>query len=75
VCGNAISSGETSPNNTIIWEELPNLDHFTVTIVSQSYTEIERAQFEIRGLVLTTSDQGGYTHISGEIFNNGNQSV
>ena len=34
----AITSGETSPFNTTIWEELPNLDHFIVTIFSQIYT-------------------------------------
>lgn len=46
-----------------------------MTIESHNYTEIERAQFEIRGVVLTTSDLGDYTQISGEIINNGNQAV
>ncbi len=46
-----------------------------MTIVSQNYTEIERAQYEIRGVVQTTSDLGDYTQISAEIINNGNPSV
>jgi len=46
-----------------------------VTIVSQNYTEIERALIEIRGGVLITSDLGDYTQINGELINNGNQSV
>jgi len=68
-----IDPNETSPFKSMIWEELPDLDHFYGSIVGQSYAEVERPALEIRGVVFTISDDGSYTHISGEISNNGSE--
>ncbi|MEN8173101.1 MAG: FxLYD domain-containing protein, partial [Chloroflexota bacterium] len=71
----ATSPNEISPFDTTIWEELPDLDHFTGTIVGQSYAEVERGEIDIRGVVFTISDDGSYAHVSGEIANNGDEPV
>ena len=69
-----LAPGETTPFSLSVFEDLPDADNFEATIVGSGSAEVERAPVEVRKIVMTKDDDGDL-HITGEIFNGGDQPV
>lgn len=70
----SLDVGEETPFSIGIYEDLPDADSVIATIVGNDSTEINRAALDTQG-ILTTVDDSGNIHITGELINNGSDPV
>lgn len=63
----SLGPGEISPFSAWVWEDLPGVQEFTATIVGFSPSDVEQAEVEIRGTLMSEGE--GDVHITGELFN------
>ena len=64
-----LAPGETSPFSYYVFDELPDADHYVVTVVGQSAADFERATVDTAGVVFVVDDDGDL-HITGNLINN-----
>ncbi len=69
-----LASGKSSPFSLWVFEDLPEADHATATIVGQSASDFEQAEVELRGVIMTVDDDGDI-HLTGALYNAGDQPV
>lgn len=63
-----LAPGESSPFILWVWDEIEDPDEFIGSVVGFSSTEVERAEVDIEGDMMTFGE--GYVNITGEIVNN-----
>jgi len=63
-----LAPGEVTPFTLWVWDDLPDAPEILGTIVGFSATEVERADVEIRGTMMTFGN--GYVNVTGELVNN-----
>lgn len=68
-----VPSGSTTPFSMNIWEEIPEMESFSATIVGQSVTDFEATQVEVRATRLTVGEDNVY--VTGELLNSGTTPV
>jgi len=67
-----LSPGERTPFILRASDKLPNVDHYTATLISEKTAEFSRLTLSVAG-VTRTLDDAGNLHITGKIENNSNQ--
>ncbi len=64
-----LAPGETAPFSSSTWEELTDADTVTAVVIGNSTPSLERAYVDVVG-VMTTIDDDGDMHVTGEMVNN-----
>ena len=64
----SVAPGEVTPFRLWVWEDLPNAQEFTTSIVGFSSTDLERAPVDLIGVQMTFSEDDVY--ITGKLVNN-----
>ena len=68
-----IPAGATSPFSLSIWDEIPEMDSFSATIVGQSVTDFDPTEVEVRATRMTLGENSIY--VTGELLNSGTTPV
>ncbi len=69
-----VAAGEDTPFSLSIYETLTDPDTVKATITSSETAKLKRATVDTQGVVTTVDDQGNL-HITGELVNNGSEPV
>jgi len=68
-----IPAGATSPFSLSIWDEIPEMDSFSATIVGQSVTDFDPTEVKVRATRMTFGENSIY--VTGELLNSGTTPV
>ncbi len=69
-----VDAGENTPFALSIYDNIPTPDTVKATITSSETAQLKRATVDTQGVVTTVDDQGNL-HITGELVNNGKEPV
>jgi hypothetical protein len=69
-----VDAGEETPFSLSVYDKLDAPDKVKATITSSDSVDIKRAAIDTQGVVTTVDDQGNL-HITGELINNGSDPV
>jgi hypothetical protein len=69
----SLAPGESAPFVLWVYDDLPDVSEFVGTIVGFSATDLERAEVEISGTMMTFG--GGYVNVTGQLVNNNDYPV